>query len=638
MKFGNMNVGKLICCCLVLSMLCGAQRSRAFDWGVNMAGAEFAQDKEPGTYGQDYAWPNEVQGNTSGVELDYWARKNMKLARLPFRWERMQDAPYGNLNEFNVAKFLTFLRQSRDRGIKVLSDCHNYGRYYVNGGGTRLVIGYDFGKGALGDFWKKLIPRVQNAGLMDVIYGWDIMNEPYGLGAYLPQYNARDSEDAQGRDLWFDVCQDTISQIRSVDGSKPIFIPGYQYSPAYNWVHYSDRLKDLYDPNYNLIYEAHLYFDADHSGTYTKGGDFYAETGGNYNRGVEGLDDFENWLRANGKRGFLGEFSVGRGNDWAELFKRFLNRLKNNDSDIIVGATYWCSSPYLSNQGNENIEPDHNYGDFNINNWTDKPQLTSYLDVIYGDGSHTGSGGGGSSTDGISSVNGPTSISPSQNITVGVNYSATTTRKIEVGLKNPYNNYQWLGGATVDVAAGSGTAYVNFTTDQWSPLGNGFIYSARLNDTNGNLIQEVIQNNVSIVQCLKATYFNNMDFTGASVTRLDKTIDFNWGTGSPVSGIAPYTFSVRWTGFIKPQYSQTYTFSTNTDDGVRLWVNNAQLVNKWINQGATTYSGSIALKAGVKYPITMEYFQNTGSASAQLFWSSPSVAKQIVPDLATFPN
>ena len=354
---------------------------------------------------------------------------------------------------------------------------------------------------------------------------------------------------------------------------------------------------------------------------------------------MEGLADFEGWLRNNGKRGFIGEFSVGRGTDWAELFKRFLNRLKNNDTDIIVGATYWCSSPYLSNNGTENLEPDHAYGDFNINNWTDKPQMTSYLDVIYGDGSHTGLGGSsGGASDSISNVNGPTSVSPGQNITVPVNYSVTTARKLEVALKNPYNNYQWLGGATVDLAPGNGTAYVSFAIDQYAPLGNGFLYTARLNDTSGNLIQEVIQNNVSIAQCLKATYFSNMNLTGNTYTRLDKTVNFNWGTSSPITGIAANKpFSVRWTGFIKPQYSQTYTFSTNTDDGVRLWVNNVQLVNKWINQGATTYSGSITLRAGVKYPIVMEYFQNTGNASAQLFWSSPSVAKQIVPDSATFP-
>ena len=276
MKFGT-QLGKkfgtqLVVCGLALSALLGsAQKSRAFDWGLNMAGAEFAQEKEPGVYGQDYAWPNEIQGNTSGVELDYFNRKNLKLARLPFRWERMQHSFFGDLDETYVSGFLTFLQQAKDRGFKVLPDCHNYGRYYV--GSTLKIIGSEdpnlnIDENALGDMWKKLIPRVQNAGLMDVIYGWDIQNEPFGLGV------GQSNSDSVGQQRWYDTCQDTINAIRQVDGSKSIFIAGYQYSPAYNWTYYSDNLKNLYDPNYNLIYEAHLYFDSDHSGTYPKGGRF----------------------------------------------------------------------------------------------------------------------------------------------------------------------------------------------------------------------------------------------------------------------------------------------------------------------------------------------------------------------------
>ena len=46
---------------------------------------------------------------------------------------------------------------------------------------------------------------------------------------------------------------------------------------------------------------------------------------------------------------------------------------------------------------------------------------------------------------------------------------------------------------------------------------------------------------------LQGYYFNNQNFTGTVVTRLDPTVDFNWGTRVPVAGIAADTFSVRWT-------------------------------------------------------------------------------------------
>jgi hypothetical protein len=135
---------------------------------------------------------------------------------------------------------------------------------------------------------------------------------------------------------------------------------------------------------------------------------------------------------------------------------------------------------------------------------------------------------------------------------------------------------------------------------------------------------------------LAATYYNNKDFTGSTVTRTDATVNFSWGNGSPDPAIGPDTFSARWTGQVMPQYSQTYTFYARTDDGVRLWVNGQLLVDKWIDQGSTEWSGTIALTAGQKYSILMEYYENGGGAVAQLRWSSPSQAKQIIPSSRLF--
>ncbi len=130
---------------------------------------------------------------------------------------------------------------------------------------------------------------------------------------------------------------------------------------------------------------------------------------------------------------------------------------------------------------------------------------------------------------------------------------------------------------------------------------------------------------------LLGEYYNNSDFTGTLLQRIDPTIDFDWGSGSPDPSIGPSEFSVRWTGYVTPQFTQTYTFYTLTDDGVRLWVNGALLVNKWIDQPATEWSGSIALTAGVPVAIKMEFFELSFFAVAKLSWSSASEPKQIIP-------
>ena len=137
---------------------------------------------------------------------------------------------------------------------------------------------------------------------------------------------------------------------------------------------------------------------------------------------------------------------------------------------------------------------------------------------------------------------------------------------------------------------------------------------------------------------LTGQYYNNLDFTELEVIRKDAEVDFAWGRGAPAGGLSPETFSIRWTGYVEPPYSETYTFHTITDDGVRLWVDGELIINQWRLQGATEHTGSIILEAGQKYDIKMEYFDNTKGATAQLLWSSPSQSKQIIPQSQLYPQ
>ncbi|MGH8627383.1 MAG: PA14 domain-containing protein [Gammaproteobacteria bacterium] len=136
---------------------------------------------------------------------------------------------------------------------------------------------------------------------------------------------------------------------------------------------------------------------------------------------------------------------------------------------------------------------------------------------------------------------------------------------------------------------------------------------------------------------LHGHYYNNSDFTALKVNRVDATVNFIWGTGRPASNMGPNSFSIRWIGWVRPAFSETYKFYTRTDDGVRLWVNGQQLINKWINQSAREWSGEIALEAGKLYSIRMDYYENTGSASAKLSWSSPRQRKEVIPVSGLYP-
>ncbi len=84
------------------------------------------------------------------------------------------------------------------------------------------------------------------------------------------------------------------------------------------------------------------------------------------------------------------------------------------------------------------------------------------------------------------------------------------------------------------------------------------------------------------------------------------------------------------------QYDETYTFYTTGDDGIRLWVNGQPVINGWFDQEAKEYTGSIALRAGQKYDIKLEYYDNTGDAVAKLAWSSARQVRQIIPKSQMF--
>jgi uncharacterized protein YraI len=121
----------------------------------------------------------------------------------------------------------------------------------------------------------------------------------------------------------------------------------------------------------------------------------------------------------------------------------------------------------------------------------------------------------------------------------------------------------------------------------------------------------------------RGEYFNNATLSGASAfVRNDSAIDFNWGGGSPGSGVAADSFSVRWTRDLSLDAGR-YRFTATTDDGMRLWVNNSLLIDKWFDQAVTTYSGEIDLPGG-SVPVRMEYYERVGGAEAHLSYTKVS--------------
>ncbi|HEV7668691.1 MAG TPA: PQQ-dependent sugar dehydrogenase [Thermoanaerobaculia bacterium] len=139
------------------------------------------------------------------------------------------------------------------------------------------------------------------------------------------------------------------------------------------------------------------------------------------------------------------------------------------------------------------------------------------------------------------------------------------------------------------------------------------------------------------VRGLAGNYFDGPAFSGAAIERLDGPIDFDFGGGAPLPGIHPESYSVRWIGQIEVPVSGTYRFVTESDDGVRLWVNGVRMVDNWGSHGVEEDSGTLALAAGRRYAIRLDYRQDAGQAVIRLSWEPPGAGRSRVPADVLFP-
>jgi len=133
---------------------------------------------------------------------------------------------------------------------------------------------------------------------------------------------------------------------------------------------------------------------------------------------------------------------------------------------------------------------------------------------------------------------------------------------------------------------------------------------------------------------LNGDYYNGRNFETKVLSRIDSEINFNW-IGNPASGVNADDFSVRWTGFIEPRYSELYTFHLTADNGKKLWINNELLVDEWRDDCCEneTFSKTMTLVKDTKYPVTIEMYDASDIAGIKFEWESNSQARELVSTL-----
>lgn len=318
--------GFLCFCSLLLLATPVAAHSIPPQLGINLSGAEFGKSRH--RYGHDYLYP-------PPGDLDFYRVRGVTLVRLPFRWERIQPTLYGPLDAVELGRLRIFLVAARVRGMQVILDLHNYGRYR-----GKVLGSPEVPTDALADVWCRLAVALASE---PAVIGYGLMNEPHDMGD--PK-------------RWPTAAQAAVDAIRTVDRRTAILVAGDNWSGAWKWKQSNANLR-IHDPADNLYYEAHQYFDRDGSGRYRGG---YDGERAHPDLAERRLRPFLEWLQETGARGFVGELAVpGDDPRWTAVLERAVQLLRAHG----VGVAYWGGG---SRWGNYPLAPVDRFG-------TPRPQL-----------------------------------------------------------------------------------------------------------------------------------------------------------------------------------------------------------------------------------------------------------------------
>lgn len=288
--------------------------------GVNLAGAEFGEGR--GTYGKDYIYP-------SAETIAYFAGKGFNAVRLPFKWERLQPRLGRGFDKAERTRLAGTVMALRAAGMTVILDPHNYAYY-----GGKQVGSAEVPDSAFADFWRRLAEDYKN----DSGVQFGLMNEPHDVPA------------AQ----WLASANAAIAAIREAGAKNLVLVPGTIWSGAHSWEEEREGgangtvMLGIADPANNHAYEVHQYLDSDFSGkavTCTRADD-----------AVKALERFTDWLKRNGKRGFLGEFGGSADTACLDGLSR-MTALVDSEGAVWTGWTYWAGGDWWPATEPLNIQP-----------------------------------------------------------------------------------------------------------------------------------------------------------------------------------------------------------------------------------------------------------------------------------------
>jgi len=144
----------------------------------------------------------------------------------------------------------------------------------------------------------------------------------------------------------------------------------------------------------------------------------------------------------------------------------------------------------------------------------------------------------------------------------------------------------------------------------------------------GSLLSETSATPVpeSAIREVKAEYFANTNLAGPPVlSRAESAVKYDFTSPPKELESAHGILSIRWTAQLTVPQTAEYRLGFAGRDGVRLYLDDALIVDNWGNRPARTLTVPVRLTAGRSYKIVVEHYQFRDDSIAQLVWAPPSL-------------
>jgi PA14 domain len=127
-----------------------------------------------------------------------------------------------------------------------------------------------------------------------------------------------------------------------------------------------------------------------------------------------------------------------------------------------------------------------------------------------------------------------------------------------------------------------------------------------------------------------ATYFDNEDFTGPTVTANTSSINYLWGNAAPIQGIQVDHWSVSWSGMLQVPVTDTYRLSIDSSGSYQLMLDGKVLIDRTARHTDAAVTGEVTLIAGKSYPFSLRFAKAIQSTKLRLFWSTDRFSPRLL--------